>query len=165
MTDKSLTAQKVIDDIVKCGITHIVWLPDTEAKFMYDAMKNQPGLTLVPICREGEAIAIAAGLIVGGKKAMVLHQNTGFLESGDSVQGLALDLKLPLLLLIGYKGWRHDVPMTDFAAIYLEPVLDAWHINHYSLGTDDDVEKISMAYKEANETKRPVAVLITKEHK
>ena len=164
MTNKSLTGKRVVDEIMKCGITHIVWLPDSDAQFMYDAMSSQPGLTLVPMCREGEGIAIAAGLIIAGKKAMVLHQNTGFFESGDSVRDLALDLQLPLLLMLGYVGWQRDVPMTNSAGVYLEPILDAWGIKHYLLETDDDVEKISMAYKETNETKRPVAVLITKEH-
>ena len=164
MTNKSLTGKRVVDEIMKCGITHIVWLPDSDAQFMYDAMSSQPGLTLVPMCREGEGIAIAAGLIIAGKKAMVLHQNTGFFESGDSVRDLALDLQLPLLLMLGYVGWQRDVPMTNSAGVYLEPILDAWGIKHYLLETDDDVEKISMAYKETNETKRPVAVLITKEY-
>ena len=160
MTSNSLTGQKVVDEIMKCGITHVVWLPDSCAQFMYPAIKSQPGLTLVPICREGEAIAIAAGLITGGKKAMVLYQNTGFYESGESVRGLALDFKLPLLMFLGYVGWQHNAPITKSSGIYFEPILDAWHIKHYLLETDDDIENISMAYKEANESKRPVVVLL-----
>ena len=164
MARRSLTAERVLDELKKCGITHIVWLPDSEARFMYDTMMSQNDITLVPICREGEAIAIAAGLILGGKKPVVLHQSTGFFESGDSVRGLGLDLELPLLLLIGYRGWRRDKPMTDSAAIFLEPVLDAWGIKHYLVETDEDVERISISYKEVQETSRPVAILIGREY-
>lgn len=159
-----LTAARVLDELKKCGVTHIVWLPDSEAGFMYEAMMSQHEITLVPICREGEAISVAAGLIVGGKKPVVLHQNTGFFESGDSVRGIALDLKLPLLMLLGYRGWRRDAPMTDSAAIYLEPILDTWGIKYYLVETDQDVAKISLAYKEALETNRPVSILIGKEY-
>ena len=130
---------------------------------MYEAMMSQRELTLVPVCREGEAIAIAAGLMLGGKEPVVLHQNTGFFESGDSVIGLALDLQLPLLLLLGYRGWQRDAPITDSAAIFLEPTLDAFGIKHYLVETDEDVEMISMAYKEARETNKPVAILIGRE--
>ena len=56
MDKKPLTGQKVLDEVMKCGITHIVWLPDAETRFMYEAMNNKPALTLVPVCREGEAI-------------------------------------------------------------------------------------------------------------
>ena len=164
MTNKSLTAKRVLDELKKCGVTHIVWLADSEARFMYDAMMSQHELTLVSICREGEAIAIAAGLMLGGKEPVVLHQNTGFFESGDSVRGLALDLQLPLLLLIGYRGWQSDAPMTDSAAIFTEPMLDAWSIKHYLVETDEDLERISTGYKEAHETNKPVAILIGSEY-
>ena len=164
MTNKSLTAKGVFDELKKCGITHIVWLPDSEFRFMYEAMMSQHEITLVPMCREGEAIAIAAGLILGGKNPVVLHQSTGFFESGDSVRGLALDLQLPLLLLIGYRGWRRDSPLTYSPAIFLEPILDAWGIRHYLVETDEDVERISTGYQEVQQTNRPVAILIGREY-
>lgn len=131
---------------------------------MYEAMMSQRDLTLIPVCREGEAIAIATGLMLGGKEPVVLHQNTGFFESGDSVRGLALDLRLPLLLLIGYRGWRRDTPITDSAAMFLEPILDTWGIKHYLVETDEDLERISISYKEAHETNKPVAILIGSEY-
>ena len=164
MTATALTAHRVLDQLKKCGITHIIWLPDSESRFMYEAMMSQHEFTLVPICREGEAIAIAAGLMLGGKEPVVLHQSTGFFESGDSVRGLALDLQLPLLLLIGYRGWRRDAPMTDSAAIFIEPILDTWGIKHYLVETDEDVARISMGYKQAHETNKPVAILIGSEY-
>ena len=164
MTAATLTAQRVLDEIKKCGITHIVWLAESETRFMYEAMMSQREITLVPVCREGEAIAIAAGLMLGGKEPVVLHQSTGFFESGDSVRGLALDLQLPLLLIIGYRGWQRNAPLTDSAAIFLESILDAWDIKHYLVETDQDVERISTAYNEAHRTSRPVAILIGSEY-
>ena len=50
-------------------------------------------------------MAIAAGLWVGGKRPVVLIQNTGMFESGDSIRGLALDVDFPLVMMIGYRGW------------------------------------------------------------
>ena len=160
ISSTTLTADRILAELKKCGITHIVWLPDSETRFMYDALRNQSELTPVPVCREGEAIGIATGLILGGKNPVVLHQNTGFFESGDSVRGLALDLKLPLLLLIGYRGWRRNFPMTDSAAIFTEPILDAWGIKHHLVENDSDAGKISDGYREAHETHRPVVILI-----
>jgi sulfopyruvate decarboxylase TPP-binding subunit len=131
---------------------------------MYEAIINQHEITLVPVCREGEAIAIAVGLMLGGKEPVVMHQSTGFFESGDSIRGLALNLKLPLVLIIGYRGWRRDAPLTDSAAIFIEPILDAWGIKHYLVETDEDVGQISVAYKEAHKTSKPVAILVGKEY-
>ncbi len=166
ITNKAaITANKILDQLRDCGITHVVWLPDSESRFMYDSLLNRPEFTLVPICREGEAIAIAMGLMLGGKKTVVLHQNTGFFESGDSVRGLALDLHLPLLLLIGYRGWRRDRPITDSAAIFTEPILKAWNITHYLVENDRDTGKIATGYEEALKIKKPVVILLGTEYK
>ena len=159
-----LTARRVIQELKTCGITHVVWLPDTETRFMYEALAADPQLTLIPICREGEALGIATGLWLGGKKPVVINQNTGFFESGDSIRGLGLDLNLPFLLLIGYRGWHREGPITDSAAKFLEPVLKAWGIYYYLVEHDSDVAKISRAYREAQEMGKPVAVLIGGEY-
>ena len=163
MTSKSLTATRVVGELKKCGITHLVWLPDSVCEFMYDSIMSQSEITLVPVCREGEAIPIAAGLTLGGKKPAILHQNTGFLESGDSIRSF-LDFQIPLFLLIGYRGWWRNKPITDHAAIYTPPVLDAFGIKHYLVETDEDVERISIGYKEAHETRKPMAILIGREY-
>ena len=67
MTGKSLTAKRILDELKKCGITHIVWLPDSGSQFINEVIKSQYEITWVPVCREGEAIAVAAGLLLGGK--------------------------------------------------------------------------------------------------
>ena len=158
--ETSLTADRIIDELKKCGVTHIVCLPDNESQFLYQTLTTRSDFTVVPFCREGEAIAIATGLILGGKTPVVLHQNTGFFESGDSVRGLGLDLQLPLLLLITYRGWRRNSLITDSAALFIEPILNAWAIRYYLVETNEDVEKVSLAFKEAHDTQKPVAILI-----
>lgn len=159
-----LTASKVLEQLRQCSFTHIVWLPDSESGFLYQAIVEDRSITLVPVCREGETIAIAMGLMLGGKEPVVIIQSTGFYEAGDSIRGLALDLKLPLVLLIGHRGFTRERPMTDSAAIYLEPILDAWGINHHLVESDADLWKIAEAQREAREKSKPVAILIGREY-
>ena len=153
-------AERIPEEFKKCGITHVVWLPHSEVKFIYDVIKERSEFTLVPVCREGEAIAVALGLMLGGKCPVVLHQNTGVFESGDSIRGIALDLNLPLLLIIGVRGWRQNAPPTDSSAVFIEPVLDAWGIKHYLVEGEKDMGKISSGFEEALDTQKPVAILI-----
>ena len=160
MSEPRLNPAAVIGQLHENGVTHAVWLPDSETNFMYQLMEADPDLNLVPVCREGESMAIAAGLWVGGKKPVVLIQNTGMMESGDSIRGLALDINLPLVMLIGYRGWTRHGVTTDSAATYTEPLLHAWGINYYLVETQGDVERISIAFEEAERTQRPVACLL-----
>ena len=150
----------VIEELKKNNISHVVWLPDSETNFMYQLLTGEPSLSLVPVCREGETMAIAAGLWVGGKRPIVLIQNTGIFESGDSIRGLGIDVNQPLVMLVGYRGWSRHGITNDSAARFIEHILHAWNINYYLIETDEDAGRISVAIEEADRTQKPVAVLV-----
>ena len=163
-TELGLSAGRVLQALKDEGFTHVVWLPDSEANFMYQTLASDPDLKLVQVCREAETMAIAFGLIIGGKQPVCLIQNTGFMESGDSLRGLILDLKIPLLVLVGYRGWRGGQPMTDSAGVLIEPTLKVWGVPYQIIESDQDVGRIGEAWRQAREISGPVAVLIGREY-
>ena len=155
-----LHPSSVVAELKKNNISHVVWLPDSEPNFMFQLLTNEPPLDLVPVCREGETMAIAAGLWVGGKRPIVLIQNTGIFEAGDSIRGLGLDVNQPLVMLVGYRGWSRHGLTKDSAARFIEHILHAWGITYYLIETDEDADRISLAIEEADRTLKPVAVLV-----
>ncbi len=159
-----LEPQTLLDEFKKNGVTHVVTIPDSETNYLYELMKTQPWLSVVPASREGETFAIALGLIVGGKVPVCLIQNTGMMESGDSIRGMALDSGFPLVMVVGYRGWNRHGVITDSAARYTEPFLNAMGINYYLVEQDSDGPRISIAFEEARANKRPVAVLVGDEY-
>ncbi|MXY20975.1 MAG: hypothetical protein F4Y49_06525 [Dehalococcoidia bacterium] len=165
MAEISLSPSAIIEQFKKNDVTHIVWLPDTETNFMYNQIISDEDLKLVPICREGESMPIAAGLWIGGKKPVVLIQNTGMFEAGDSIRGMGIDLGIPMVMVVGYRGWMGEGgQMTDSAGVFTEPILDAWGIRHYMVETDDDVARISEAFEDAEENQTLVACLLGAEY-
>ena len=159
-----LRPETLIQEFKKNGVTHVVTLPDSETNYLYKQMVAAPTLDVVLVAREGESMAIAAGLIVGGKVPVCLIQNTGMFESGDSIRGMALDLNLPMVLVVGYRGWTRHGATPDSAARYTEPYLHAWGITYYLVEQDGDAPRISAAFQEAISTNRPVAVLVGDEY-
>ena len=106
----SLSPEHIYGEMKKNGVTHVVMLPDSETNFLYVLMQSDPSLTILHMAREGQSFSTAAGLSVGGKKPAVLIQNTGLLESCDSLRGWGMTLKIPLVVIVGYRGWtRHGV--------------------------------------------------------
>ncbi|MBI3936136.1 MAG: hypothetical protein HY323_04105 [Betaproteobacteria bacterium] len=159
-----LSPKAVLEEMKKNGVTHVVWLPDSETNWLYLLMKAEPSLRLVAVGREGLACSAAAGLSVGGKTPIVLIQNTGLMDSGDSIRGWLLGLNIPVVLMVGYRGWtRHGVTQ-DTAATYTERFLNAFGISYYLVESDADAARISVAFEEARKTARPVAVLIGDEY-
>ena len=159
-----LSPETVLAEMKKNGVTHVVWLPDSETNWLYLLMKEDPSLTLVGVNREGLAFSAAAGIAAGGKRPLILIQNTGLMESGDSLRGWAIGLNVPVVLMVGYRGWtRHGVNI-DTAAAYTERFLNAFGVNYYLVEGDADAQRISIAFEEATKTKRPVAVLVADEY-
>ena len=160
----SLSPETVLKEMKKHGITHVVWLPDSETNWLYLLMKADPDLTLVAVAREGLAFSVAAGLHAGGKKPVILIQNTGVMESGDSMRGWGLGMDLPVVMMVGYRGYMKGKTPVDTAATYIEPFLKAFGIEYYMVESDGDSSRISVAFEEAGRTKRPVAILVGDEY-
>ena len=164
MEEPRLTPSAILDQLHSNSVTHVVWLPDSETNYLYTEMQTDPELQIVPICREGESMAVAVGLWVGGKKPVVIIQNTGLFESGDSVRGLALDIEIPLVMMVGYRGWTRHGVTADSAARFTEPILHAWGIDYYLVESDADSDRISAAFAEAERRERPVVCLMGAEY-
>jgi sulfopyruvate decarboxylase TPP-binding subunit len=91
---------------------------------------NSHRLQLIRPTREGEAVGLAAGLMLGGARPLVVIQCTGFFEAGDAVRNAVHDLCLPLKLLVGVRSWRaHQAGKTsDNCPRYAEPLARAWDL-------------------------------------
>jgi sulfopyruvate decarboxylase TPP-binding subunit len=163
-TEGSLSPEIVLAEMKKHGITHVVWLPDSETNWLYTLMKADKSITLVPVPREGLAFSCAAGIYIGGGKPVILIQNTGLMESGDSMRGWTMGLNIPVVLMVGYRGYTRHGVNRDTAATYTEPFLNAFHIQYYLVENSGDAPRISVAFEEAQKNKRPVAVLIGDEY-
>jgi len=159
-----LSPKTVLAEMKKNGVTHVLWLPDSETNWLYTLMKAEPSITLVAVSREGLAFSGAAGVAAGGGKPIILIQNTGLMEAGDSLRGWGLGLNVPVVLMVGYRGYTRKGPTTDTAADYTEPFLNAFGIKYYLVERDSDAERISVAFKESREKRRPVAILVGDEY-
>tara|TARA_B100001750_G_scaffold103218_1_gene81625 strand:+ start:6272 stop:6769 length:498 start_codon:yes stop_codon:yes gene_type:complete len=162
--DLVLSAKKVVEQLHLNNVTHVVWLPDSETNFMYDQLTQDTSIEIVSVSREGETMPIAAGLWAGGKRPAVMIQNTGLFESGDSIRGMTIDIQFPLVIFVGYRGWHRDSKITDSAAKFTLPILNAWGIKSYLIEEDIDCKLISNAFIDAEKSSFPVACLIGAEY-
>jgi sulfopyruvate decarboxylase TPP-binding subunit len=119
----------VVAALEAAGFTHLVWLPDSHLG-TWDAALATSRLGPIRACREGEAVAIAAGLMLGGAKPLVAIQCTGFFEAGDAVRNVAHDLKLPLKMIVGVRSYRafREGKSKDNCAHFAEKLVAAWEL-------------------------------------
>ncbi|MBI1831666.1 MAG: hypothetical protein HYR84_09475 [Planctomycetes bacterium] len=146
----------------RCGITHVVWIPDTELGAWDAALSSTAGLSLIRVCREGEALALAAGLWLGGAKPIVAMQCTGFFEAGDALRNVLFDMKIPLFLIVGVRSYyAHQQGATaDSCPVYAEPIVRAWQIPYVVLDNRNSADDLANAIRQSQNESRARAVLI-----
>ncbi len=157
------SAQKIVDELKKQNITHAVGVPDNGSARIYELLREDQEIEVITVTREGEAFAIAAGLYIGGEKPVIIIQNTGFLESGDAIRGTVINMQIPVVVFIGYRGYHNrdaDGKWVDSVAAFLEPTLKAWNLPYQMLETDADISSIDWAYSQSAETSLPAVVLL-----
>jgi sulfopyruvate decarboxylase subunit alpha len=175
----------MIADLLRhMGVTHVVTVPDNTSAPILAALEEEPrreqgsSVRVVYATREGEAVALASGLWLGGARPVVLIQNTGLLEAGDGLRGTASRMGAPLLLLVTLRGYgearrqgvdpgrgvgkREDLvlPHLDSAALMTEKTLEAWGIPFVTLVDPSDLSPVRQAWRMAMDEERPVAVLL-----
>jgi sulfopyruvate decarboxylase TPP-binding subunit len=125
------SGSEVADLLVELGFTHVVTIPDSTIGSWHAALSATPELTMVRVCREGEAWAVAGGLFLGGATPLVLIQCTGLFESGDALRNVVHDWKLPIYAMIGYRSYLDQSTIPgDTCLVFTEPVLNAWAIDY-----------------------------------
>ena len=157
-----LDGPSIASALQRCGITHVVWIPDTELGTWDAALSAAAGLSLIRVCREGEAFTVAAGLHLGGKKPIVIIQCTGLFEAGDALRNVLHDMKLPLFFVVGIRSYYlHNQGTTaDTCPVFTEPIMKAWQIPYVLLDHRNTAEDLADAYRQAQAEKRAGAVLI-----
>ena len=161
-----LSAQKIINILEDNNVTHVVGVPDNGSRVLFEKLWEHPRIEVILTSREGEAYGLASGLYLGGAVPLVLIQNTGFFEAGDAFRGTAYNMGLPIVMLVGYRGYKSmepGAPRVDTAATFFEPTLKAWNIPYSSMHSDEDIYQISDAFDLAEKTSLPAAILMIPE--
>ena len=160
---KDELACRLVQSLKTAGINFVTYLPETRLSQIIPLIRDDPGIELIPVASEAEAITIAAGATLGGKQAAVYMENTGIYVSSYSLLTVGKQLGVPLLLVVAYLGgvpdWRNSFLYATIGKHSL-PVLDGLGIEHMLLNDGDKLEiKIKDAVRAANAQRAPFALL------
>jgi sulfopyruvate decarboxylase TPP-binding subunit len=139
-------------------------VPDiVTSKSLLVAVSQDPAIHHIKVCKEDEGIGISAGLSFCGKRALLLIQSTGLLDSINALKAAGLDYNLPICMMVGLVQREPDRRPRDSASWgvrVVEPILDAMTISHQLLETESDASLIAPAIHNAYRTPAPTVLLI-----
>lgn len=144
------------------GFSFATGVPCSYFSRLINEFENQESVRYIPSSREDEAVGIASGLSFGGQRAFVIMQNSGFATIGDALTSLAQLYKLPMLLIISWRGLEpdHDFPEHSLMGEVMEETLAAYRVPYWKLNQEDWQQIIEIALAKMDETSRPVALLV-----
>ena len=106
---KPNTQKKIFDYLIKNNIQNFIGVPDSTLKYFIEQglKKNKILITT----REEEAIGIATGMTLSQNPSLVFMQNAGFANSISTITSLVQLYEIPLIFLIGWRGFlKNDAP-------------------------------------------------------
>src|SRR5437763_5532497 len=162
----SVNSSKAIYAALKAsGIRLLSALPETWLLHLIRMAEDDPEMTLVRLAKEEEGVGISAGAHFAGVSSAMLMQNHGFLASVNGIVSLAQLYRIPLLMLISYRGhFGERDPWQTQGGGATEPLLRALGIPYAFLDDPAKVEKrIAEAQTWAYSSLHPTALLLTRE--
>lgn len=162
----SLQNSKLVYTALKsCGIRLLSALPETWLVHLIQIAEHDPEMTLVHLAKEEEGVGLSAGAHFAGVKSAMLMQNHGFLAAINGIVSFAHLYKIPLLMLISYRGtFGERDPWQTQGGNATEPLLRAMNIPYSFLDASDSAAKrIREAHTLAESSLQPVALLLTRD--
>jgi phosphonopyruvate decarboxylase len=124
--------------------------------------EKQEAIRYIPAAREDEAVGIASGVAFGEERAFAIMQNSGYATIGDALTSLAQLYRLPMLLIISWRGLEpdRDFPEHSLMGEVTEETLTGYQVPYWELKEEEWQETVEVALTKMNETSRPVALLV-----
>jgi sulfopyruvate decarboxylase subunit alpha len=145
------------------GFDFFTGVPCTILKDIIICLSSDPEVPYIPATREDEAIGIATGACLAGRRPLVLMQNSGLGSSINPLASLDMLYKIPLLMLIGWRGYEgKDAPEHLIMGEATVRLLEALGVAVQVISEDDPEKAIAASVESMRETGIPAAALLRK---
>ena len=162
----SVDSSRLIYNALKaCGVRLVSALPETWLVHLIRMAEEDPEMILVRLAKEEEGVGISAGAHFAGARSAMLMQNHGLLASINGIVSFAHLYKIPLLILVSYRGtFGERDPWQTQGGNVTEPLLKALGVPYSFLDMPSTVEKrLRQAQTLAESSLQPVVLLLTRD--
>jgi len=160
---EAISAPDLLQAIRDAGVTDVVAVPDTHQRSLITLLDQVEDIRFIQAATEDEAVALAAGLIVGGRKPLVQIQHAGLYACVNHLRGIAGDGRFPMVFMIGLLGRDPHRPPSEHAGSMValaEPLLDTMQVPRFLMDGPGDICMVAEAFAQAEERQGPTALLI-----
>jgi phosphonopyruvate decarboxylase len=122
-------AHNLFEELMQEGYNFFVGVPDSALKDFQNEIQTSPFENVIAT-NEGQAVAIAFGAELAGKKACVYMQNSGLGNAINPLTSLCLPFDIKPLLVVGH---RHTLPQHRIMGEVDQSILDIIGYDNYKI--------------------------------
>ena len=132
--------EEVIAALREGGVSFACYLPDSWLAAIERRLHDEPGFTVVPVVNEGEGVAMCAGAWLGGKRSVMLMENSGVRMACEELARLGTSNGVPVFMIMPYRGDIGDAPnWSPGHGWTMEGVLDALRVRYRIIRRFDEI--------------------------
>jgi len=156
-------AETIVECLKQYQIRFINYVPDAIGEKILRLVRSDPAFEILPLSREEEGVGVACGQSLGGKRGMLMMPTSGLGNSLNALASLPIPYRIPLPMLIGYRGALGEFNATQVQMGQATPaVLKALNIPFFTLERDAEVRVLTEgALKLTYALESPVAILVS----
>ena len=158
------SGEAIIAALRAARVEFVVSVPDiVTSDGVLRRLAAQDDIRLVRVCKEDEGVSICAALSYCDRRAVLLMQQTGLMDSLNALRAIGKDYHLPICMIVGLQGKEEHLKPADSASFgvrIIEPILDVMEVERHLVEEATDCEAIAPAIERAYATSEPVCILI-----
>ena len=153
----------VLDTLKSNDVRLITYVPDKVFTPLIKAIHADAFFTALVCTREEEALGIVSGAWMGGMRAAVLMQASGFGTIPNALASLVVPSQIPALIFVSERGTLGEFNLGQaMVCRTMRPVLDALGIETHTVRRHDELAFIvDRSIKQAVATQAPVTFILS----
>jgi sulfopyruvate decarboxylase alpha subunit len=144
-------------------VSLVPYVPDNVLRPLIEGIHADPYFTAFPCAREEEAIGIATGAIMAGKRAAVLMQTSGFATLPNVLASLPVAFQVPVVMVVSERGTMGEFnPGQAIVCRTMRPILDSMGIEHHTMTRLDEAAFMAdRTIRQAFATRWPACLILS----
>lgn len=159
--DTSEKARLLHQALRRNGINFATGVPCGVLKQVIQNLIGDPAIVHLPANRESEAVGIAVGAYLAGRKPIVYMQNSGFFAASNDIASLMIPYQIPTLFIVSYRGCAgEDAVQHQATGKATERLITALELCYTVYENHDFNVLVDDLFKKAEAIQKPVALLL-----
>ena len=162
---KKETTQAIVEGLKEGGVNFVVYMPDSFFLDVITKVNEDPNFATISVPNESVGMCLCAGAWLGGKKPVMIMENTGLFVASNAITRFHQPFEIPVLMLISYRGDAGDGWwMITAIGHAFEPTLKGFGITYELVDNPEKAKKaIQLLQTSAEVSEELQAVVFRKE--